>query len=90
MNQYLYIIDSPLETHAPLKKVNKSELKFLTKSWITNGLQNSIKKKKNICSKFVKCKNQNLKEFLTIIARPTEISYPHSSKRQNKNISLTF
>ena len=46
MNQYLYKIDSPLETHAPLKKVNKSELKFLTKSWITNGLQNSIKKKK--------------------------------------------
>ena len=29
----------------------------------TQGLQNSIKKKNNIYSKFVKCKNQKLKEF---------------------------
>ena len=86
MNQYLYKIDSPLETHAPLKKLNKSQLKFLTKSWITNGLQNSIKKKKNICSKFVKCKNQNLKEFLTIIARPTEKSLIHTPQKDKIKI----
>ena len=34
-----------LETHAPLKKLSKKELKDLTKSWIAHGLQNSIKKK---------------------------------------------
>ena len=45
MNQYLSKIDSLLETHAPLKKLNKKELKFLTKPWITQGLQNYIKKK---------------------------------------------
>ena len=31
MNQYLSKIDSLLETHAPRKKLNKKELKFLTK-----------------------------------------------------------
>ena len=44
-------------------KLNKKELKFHTKTWITKGFQNSIKKKNNIHSKFVKYKNQNLKEF---------------------------
>ena len=63
MKQYPSKIDSLLETHAPLKKRNKKEPKFLTKRWITQGLQNSIKKKTNTYSKFVKCKNQKLKEF---------------------------
>ena len=63
MNKYLSKIDSLLDTHAPFKKLNKKELKFLTKPWITQGLQNSIKKKNNIYSKFVKCKNKVMKEF---------------------------
>ena len=63
MNQYLPKIDILLEAYAPLKKLNKKELEFLTKPWITQGLQNSIKNKNNIYSKLVKCKNQNLKEF---------------------------
>ena len=43
MNQYLSKIDSLLETHAPLKKLKKRELKLLTKPWTTQSLQNSIK-----------------------------------------------
>ena len=31
MNRYLSKIDSLLDTHAPFKKLNKKELKFLTK-----------------------------------------------------------
>ena len=56
-------IDSLLDTHAHFKKLNKKELKFLTKPWITQGLQNPIKKKNNIYSKFVKSKNKIMKEF---------------------------
>ena len=56
MNQYLSRIDTLLEMHAPLKKLNKKERKFLTKPWDTQDLQNSIKKKNNIYSKFVKSK----------------------------------
>ena len=52
-----------MDTHAPFKKLNKKELKFVTKPWITQDLQNSIKKKNNIYSKFVKCKNKIMKEL---------------------------
>ena len=45
MNEYLSKIDSFLDTHAPMKKLIKKELKFLTKPWIKQGLQNSFKKK---------------------------------------------
>ena len=63
MNEYLSKIDSLLDAHAPIKKINKKELEFLTKPWITEGLKNSIKKKNNIYAKSVKCKNKLLKEF---------------------------
>ena len=63
MNQYLFKTDSLIETQALLKKPNKKKLKFLSKSWITWGLQNSFKKKNIKYSKSVKCKTQNLKEF---------------------------
>ena len=74
MNEYLSKIDSLLDTHAPSKKLNKKELKFLTKPWITQGLQNSIKKKNNIYPKSVKCKNKIRKEF------------HHSSYKNYRNI----
>ena len=54
MNQYLSKIHSLLETYTPLQKVN--EMKFLTKPWIIQGLQNFLKNKNDICSKFLKCK----------------------------------
>ena len=38
MNEYLSKIDRLLDTHAPIKKLNKKELNFLTKPWITQGL----------------------------------------------------
>ena len=64
MNKYLSIIDSLLDTKAP----------FLTKR-ITHGLQNSVKKKNNICSKFVLCKNKIMKEF------------HHSNSKNYRNLS---
>ena len=39
MNEYLSKIDSFLDTHAPFKKLDKKELKFPTKPWMTQGLQ---------------------------------------------------
>ena len=39
---FLNKMDSILDTHAPLKKVNKYKLKFKTKPWITPALQKSI------------------------------------------------
>ena len=37
-----------LEKHAPLKRLNKQELQFHQKPWITQGLQISIKKKNTL------------------------------------------
>ena len=74
INEYLSKIDSLLDVHAPIQKLNKKELKFLTKPWITQGLQNSIKKKNNIYPKSVKCKNKIRKEF------------HHSSYKKYRNI----
>ena len=85
-----------------LKKLNKKELKFLTKPWITQGLQNSIKKKNNIHSKFVKCKNQKLKEFyhnnfktyrnllLTLLKRVKEKYFTKFFNENIKNIKDTW
>ena len=61
-NEYLSKIDSLLDTHARIKKINKMELKFRTKQWITPGSQSSVKKKNSICSKVVKCKGKIRKE----------------------------
>ena len=78
MNEYLSKIDSLLATHAPIKKLNKKQVKFLTKPWITQGLQNSIKKKNNIYSKFLGCKNKILKEF------------HHNSYKNSRNLLSTL
>ena len=43
MNQYLSEIDGLLEIQAPIKKLNRKEMEFLNKPWITQGLKNSIK-----------------------------------------------
>ena len=90
MNQDLSKIDSLSEIHAPLKKLSKKELKFLTKPWITQGLQNSIKRKNNIYSKFVKCKNPKLKEFYHNNYKTCRNLLSTLLKRQKKNISTNF
>ena len=45
---------SILDTHAPLKRINKYKLKFKNKPWITFALQ-----------KFISIKNKFLKKFIT-------------------------
>ena len=47
MDSFLNNINSILDVHAPLKKVNKYKLKFKTKIWITLALQKSISIKSN-------------------------------------------
>ena len=47
-----------LEKHAPLKQLNKQELKFQQKPWITQGLQISIKKKNTLFSRYITCKER--------------------------------
>ena len=53
-----------LEKHAPLKRLNKQELKFQQKIWITQGLQISIKKKNTPFSRYIRCKESSRKKGL--------------------------
>ena len=84
------------------QKLNKKELKFLTKPWITQDLQNSIKKKTDIYSKYVKFKNQKLKEFChnnyntyrnifsTLLKRAKEKYFTKFFNENIKNIKKTW
>ena len=45
---YLDKINMLLDTYAPLKRINKYNLKFKSKPWITSDLQKSISGKKQI------------------------------------------
>ena len=55
-------MDSILDAHAPLKKVNKYNLKFKTKPWITPALQKSISIKNNLLKKTITAKDPQIKE----------------------------
>ena len=62
MDSFLNNINSILDVHAPLKKVNKYKLKFKTKSWITPALQKSISIKNNLLKKIHNCKRFSSKK----------------------------
>ena len=62
MDSLLNNINSILDVHAPLKKVNKYKLKFKTKPWITPALQNTISIKNNSLLKFITAKDYQVKE----------------------------
>ena len=53
-----------LEKHTPLKRLNKQELKFQQKPWITQGLQIFIKKKNALFSRYIRCKESSHKKGL--------------------------
>ena len=62
LDSFLNNINSILDVHAPLKKVNKYKLKFKTKPWITPALQKSISIKNNLLKKFITAKDPQVKE----------------------------
>ena len=51
LDSFLNSINSILDVHAPLKKVNKYKQKFKAKPWITPALQKSISIKNNFLKK---------------------------------------
>ena len=62
MDYFLNNINSILDAHAPLKKINKYKLKFKTKPWITPALQKSIFNKSNFLKKIITAKDPQVKE----------------------------
>ena len=62
MDSFSNNINSILDVHAPLKKVNKYKLKFKTKPWITPALQKSVSIKNNLVKKIITAKDSQGKE----------------------------
>ena len=59
---FLDKINMLLDTYAPLKRVKKYNLKFMSRPWITLGLQKSISVKNKLLTNFINKKDPILKE----------------------------
>ena len=51
-----------LETYAPLKRIKKYKLKFMSKPWIRLGLQKPMSVKNKLLTNFIKKKDPTIKE----------------------------
>ena len=53
-----------INSHAPLKKLNKKQRKFQQKPWITKGIQNAIENKNRLFKGYIKCGDCNKNIFI--------------------------
>ena len=60
-NSFETTINALIEQYMPIKKMSKNEIKQLYKPWITNGIRNSIRRREKLYKKFIKAKNQEVK-----------------------------
>ena len=65
-NNFLNKFNAVLNSHAPLKKANKKEIKVQQKPWITKGILCSIRKRDIIFRQLRKCQGQVRKNALHI------------------------
>ena len=59
----LNTVNTLINSHAPLKKLNKKQRKFQEKPWISKGIQNQIEKKNRLFKKYIKCDDSNKNIF---------------------------
>ena len=55
-------INEIINKYAPLKKLTKNEIRQKLKPWITNDIRNIMKRRDSIYKKFIKAKNETLKQ----------------------------
>ena len=80
--KFLNIIETLLDTYAPLSPLSKADQKRKLKPWITKGFLTSIKKKNRIYKKFYRPKNdqnkhtlhEEFKKYRNTILKPTKIN----------------
>ena len=73
-------VNEIIDTYLPLIKLSKKDLKIQAKPWITTGIRKSIKQRDLLLRKFIKAKDDNLKE---------EFHHKYKALR-NKIVSLTI
>ena len=62
MDNLLQKTDKLLDVYYPLEKLTKKEFKQTIKPWITAGILNSIKRKNELFRKYMKCKNNTVRD----------------------------
>ena len=99
---YLDKIDMLLHTYLPLQKINKYELKFKSKPWITLGLQISISVKNKVLTNFSNKNDPILKEefhanykefrnsFSTLMEKSKQAYYDKYFERNWNNTKNTW
>ena len=83
-------MNSILDEHASLKRINKYKLKFKSNLWISPAIQKSIIIKNNVLKRFINAKIRKQKKLFTGNIRITETCHRHFSKKQNKLLQLIF
>ena len=61
-NSYEAKINTLIDKYMPLKRLTKREIKQQYKPWITNGIRKSIKRREKYYKKFIKAKDEVIKE----------------------------
>ena len=75
INSFLDNMNSILDEHAPLKRVNEYKLNFKSKPWITPAIQKSISVKNNLLKTFINSKYPQRKIFFKSNLKIVEICY---------------
>ena len=95
-------INMLLDTYAPLKRINKYQLKFKSKPWITFGLLKSKSVKNKLLTNFINKKDPVLKEefhtkykkyrnlLSTLMKKSKQAYYDKYFKRNWNNIRNTW
>ena len=90
-----------LDTYAPLLKIDKCNLRFKSKLWITLGLQKSLSVKNKLLTKFINMKHPILKEetrieyknyrniFFTLMKKSKQVYY-NKHFETNWNVTNTW
>ena len=92
---YLNTVNTLINSHAPLKKLNKKQRKFQQKPWITKGIQNAIEQKNRLLKKYIKSGDCNKNIFhqeyktyrnsLSTLLKESKRSYYKNYFRSNIN-----
>ena len=96
INSFLDKMNSILDEHAPLKRVNKYKLKFKSKPWITPAIQKSISVKNNLLKRFINSKDPQAKDIfheqykdyrnmLSTLLKKSKIGYHNQYFEANMN-----
>ena len=95
------MIETLLDTYAPIQKLTKAESKLKLKPWLTRRIMTSIKKKNKIYKKIIKAKNSaeknilhnEFKRYRNLVTKLSRISkvkhYHHYFTDHKKNVLKT-